>query len=144
MNLDLPTATLCAAVVILWGLWGFFGKLALERSMPPQAIFLVEAAVGLFMAILFAVSPVNPRPGNGSWSIYGVFSGAALAVGILLYYLALQRQSAGIVVVVTSTYPIVTVFLSYLLLKERLVSIQYAGVALVIVGLCLLLGFSPK
>src|SRR5438128_2727548 len=134
MSINSTTAMMCALVVVLWGLWGFFGKLALEHSMPPQFIFLVEAAVGLLMALGFVLTAsVLPSSARASWSIFGVLSGAALAVGILIYYMALQREGASVVVVATSTYPLITVFLSFVVLREKLVPLQYTGVALIVV-----------
>jgi len=140
MKADFATIGLCCSVVVLWGLWGFFGKIALERGMPPMLIFVAEACTGFVIALGFAASRVAVAPASMTWSVYGLLSGAVMAFGLLAYYLALHRGSVSLVVVATSTYPVVTVLMSMLVLNEKLTMLNYFGVALIIAGLGLVLG----
>jgi len=71
-----------ALAIFMWGLWGFFGKLALERDMAPTTLFLIP---------------------------------------------------------LTSTYPIVSVFLSCVILNEKPSPTQWIGIFLVVAGSVLLL-----
>ena len=37
--------------VTTWGLWGFFGKVAMEKGMPAFSIFLAEILVGFSIGL---------------------------------------------------------------------------------------------
>jgi transporter family protein len=121
----------------MWGLWGFFGKMALERNMPPISVFLAEVLISLFVAAFFVRRAFIPP--QAKWSMFGLFSGAGLAIGLVFYYLALEHAQANMIVPLTSLYPAVTVVLSYIFLHERLSPLQWVGLVLLLVGAYLLL-----
>lgn len=123
--------------ILMWGLWGFFGKMALERNMPPVSVFLAEVLISLFVAALFVRRALIPP--QAKWSMFGLFSGAGLAIGLVFYYLALEHAQANMIVPLTSLYPAVTVVLSYIFLHERLSPLQWVGLVLLLVGAYLLL-----
>ena len=123
--------------ILMWGLWGFFGKLALERNMPPVSVFLAEVLISLFVAAFFVRRALIPP--QAKWSMFGLFSGAGLAIGLIFYYLALEHAQANMIVPLTSLYPAVTVVLSYIFLHERLSPLQWVGLVLLLVGAYLLL-----
>ena len=68
---------------------------------------------------------------------FGLLPGAVLAIGLLFYYLALERGQVAIVVPLTATYPIVSVLLGVVILRERPSYSQLCGVVLTIVGIAL-------
>lgn len=135
---------LAAAIVVSWGFWGFFGKLALQRAMPPLSLYLVEAAMGVAVgaAAVMVLFALGARPAwQAPVNVYGLLSGLGIAAGLLLFYLALAYGKAIVVVPLTATYPLVTVLLSYLVLGERPSAAQWLGLALVVMGaVCLLSG----
>jgi transporter family protein len=131
----------------MWGLWGFFGKLALERKMAPISILFAEtliSAVIAFPIFLTMAARANAPTLQSSFNVYGVLSGFGLAVGLLFYYFALSEARVAIVVPLTATYPIVAVLLSYALLGERPSLAQWIGVILVVIGVALLLSGSAS
>lgn len=133
--------------IFLWGLWGFFGKLALEKRMAPTTVFLAETLVSALIAVLFVVVAVqrsDSQPLYSTVNVYGILSGVALAAGLLFYYLALQGGNVSIVVPLTATYPVVAVLLGYVLLRERPTALQWIGVILVAVGAALLVSGPSK
>ena len=126
----------------MWGLWAFFGKLALEKRMPPTSVFLAETVVTALIAVfllLVVVQRPQDEPIYSTINVYGILSGVALAVGLLFYYFALQGAKVAVVVPLTATYPIVAVLLAYALLRERPRPLQWVGVILVVAGVVLLL-----
>jgi transporter family protein len=128
--------------VTLWGVWGFCGKAALNRQMPASAIFFTEVVVGVAVgAILLAALLWTGQapPWRAPFNLYGVLSGVGLAVGLLVFYLTLQYGKAVVIVPLTSLYPIISVILSYVFLRERLGTVQWLGLALMIAGSILLL-----
>ena len=138
----LPTITLSVGIIILWGLWGFFGKLALTRAMPATSVFLAEVAtgavVGVLALIVFAQNGA-PMPWQAPVNLWGVLSGLVMAVGLLLFYVVLNDGKAVVIVPLTATYPLVTVALSLLFLGERPTPTQWIGLILVVAGGTLLL-----
>jgi transporter family protein len=142
MNNNYQLFLFSGLAVIMWGLWGFFGKLALDREMTPTTLFLAEVfmSTALSMPILFTILRKNSSylP-HFSWNIFGLISGAGLALGLLFYYMALEKGQVSIVVPLTAIYPIVSVLLGYVILKEKPSPLQWIGVILVVAGAVLLL-----
>jgi transporter family protein len=147
MNADNRPLVFSLLTILMWGLWGFFGKLALERRMAPTAVFLAEALVGAFIAVplfLFVAQRQGAPSLPNTLNVYGILSGATLAVGLLFYYLALEGANVSVVVPLTATYPVVAVLLGYAFLGERPSALQLAGVILVVAGAALLLSGPAK
>jgi transporter family protein len=147
MNTDHRLLLFSFLAILMWGLWGFFGKLALERKMAPISILLAETVISALIAFpVFLVVTNRPgaQPFQSTLNIYGLLSGAVLAVGLLFYYFALSEARVSIVVPLTATYPIVSVMLSYALLGERPTPAQWVGVVLVVSGVALLLSGSRE
>ncbi|HJQ31809.1 MAG TPA: EamA family transporter [Pyrinomonadaceae bacterium] len=142
MAFDFRLLSLTALTILMWGCWGFFGKLALERRMSPLTVFLAEIIVSALCAVPVLLALRRAQGGAqalSSWNVFGVLSGTGLALGLVCYYFALERAEASVIVPVTSVYPVISVLLSYLLLGERLRPAQWLGVALVVLGVALLL-----
>lgn len=142
MSTDYRTLLFSGLTIFLWGLWGFFGKLALERRMAPASIFVAEVLVSAACAlpVLFVLyGRQGDAPPHASWNVFGVASGAALALGLLFYYFALERGQVSVIVPLTSIYPVVSVLLGLGLLKERPSLSQWLGIVLVVAGVALLL-----
>ena len=147
MNSETRPLIFSLLTVLMWGLWGFFGKLALEKRMAPTTVFLVESLVSGLIAIplfLAVVQRYDVQPLYSTFNIYGILSGAALVIGLLFYYLALADANVTIVVPLTATYPVVAVLLGYALLRERPSLLQWIGVILVVTGAALLLSGPSK
>jgi bacterial/archaeal transporter family protein len=137
MTANMTVIIYAGFTILMWGLWGFFGKMALERNMPPVSVFLAEVLISLFVAAFFVRRAFIPP--QAKWSMFGLFSGAGLAIGLVFYYLALEHAQANMIVPLTSLYPAVTVVLSYIFLHERLSPLQWVGLVLLLVGAYLLL-----
>lgn len=142
MGADNRLLLLSGLTILLWGLWGFFGKLALERKMAPTSIFFAEILISAACALpllLFLMRRQSVFPPHATWNAFGLASGAGLALGLLFYYLALEKGQVSVVVPLTATYPLVSVLLGYVVLGERPSAAQLVGAALVVVGMVLLL-----
>jgi bacterial/archaeal transporter family protein len=133
---------LAGCTILMWGLWGFFGKLALQKGMAPTTMFLAEVLTSAactvpLVLVLLRNHSLSPLP--TSWNVFGVLSGAGLALGLLCYYVALEKTQASLLVPLTAMYPVVSVLLSYAVLHEKLSLHQWVGVVLVVGGAMLLL-----
>lgn len=133
--------------ILMWGLWGFFGKVAINKNMPPIAIFLAEIVICLLFGVAILVFSYRTKDflsWRTSWNLFGFLSGTGLAIGLVFYYFALQRGNATLVVPLTAVYPAVTVILSYVILGERPTPAQWIGLLLVLIGVFLLLSGSAE
>ena len=142
MSIDYRLLLLAGLTILLWGFWGFFGKLALEKNMAPTSVFLAEvltSAVCAVPVLLILWRKPEAAALSTSWNVFGVASGAGLALGLFCYYFALEKSQASILVPLTAIYPAVSVLLSYALLQERPNVAQWIGVVFVIVGAIVLL-----
>jgi uncharacterized membrane protein len=69
---------------------------------------------------------------------YGLLCGIATSAGTLGYYAALRHQSASVVTPVTGLFPVLTVVLAFLLLRERLNRVQITGMVLALASVVIL------
>src|SRR5262245_29088877 len=67
-----------------------------------------------------------------------MLTGAIAAFANLALFAALKRGPASIVAPITALYPLVTILLSALVLRERMNRYQYCGVALALVAIFML------
>ncbi len=135
------------AAMVLWGLWGFYFKLARQQFgeplQPSQLLGLCVAQFACMMCVgvpallalrVFAV----PVEFHATATRFAVFSTLAVLLGTLMMMLALSRGKASIVVPLTALYPLVTLLLSQWLLRERLTPSQWLGVLLALVAMGLM------
>jgi transporter family protein len=142
MSIDYRLLLFAGLTILLWGFWGFFGKLALEKNMAPTSVFLAEVFISAVCAVpvlLILWRKHEVASLYTSWNVFGLASGAGLALGLFCYYFALEKSQASILVPLTAMYPAVSVLLSYALLHERPHVSQWVGIIFVIVGAILLL-----
>src|ERR671925_934754 len=136
MSTDYRSPLFAGLTILLWGFWGFFGKLALEKNMAPTSVFLAEvctSAVCAVPVVLILWRKHEAASLSTSWNVFGVASGAGLALGLFCYYFALETSHASILVPLTAIYPAVSVVLSYAVLHERPQASQWVGILFVIV-----------
>jgi transporter family protein len=123
----------------LWGSWGFCGKLA-SRSLAPQNLLMLACLGSLTVFPLYAALFFKHL--EFSWQradcYYALIGGAAGALGGLFFYLAIAKGEASLVVPVTAIYPVVTLALACIFLKEPLSVQKGIGIALAVLGVCLL------
>lgn len=123
--------------VVLFALWSVLGKVALRTATPVQTTILYGVA-----AALVAVVAIGFGQRTAGWSVsvlwVGVLSALCGALGLLTFYLALDRGSASLAVPVIGFYPAVVAVLSVAFLGEKLSAFQVLGVALAVSGVALI------
>jgi uncharacterized membrane protein len=75
---------------------------------------------------------------NAGGIVYGLLSGVATGVGTLGYYAALRDQNASVVTPVTGLFPVLTVVLAFVVLRERLNKVQIGGMLLALASIVVL------
>src|SRR5436190_10470465 len=116
--------------VLGWGGWAVLSKLASSEIPAESMQFLftvgtLPVAVALLVARKFKVEP------SARGITYSVANGVVSAIGILALFAAFRSGgNTGVITVTTSLYPVITVALALLILRERLTRIQALGLTL--------------
>ena len=123
--------------ILLVGIATFLMKVTLKNLSPYQLNFLmgigmlVTGIPALLLAHKSFKMPVKELPA-------GITIGIMMALGSILYVLALNKLSASIASVLAATYIAVVIVLSWLFLKENFDAIKALGITLTFIGALLL------
>lgn len=133
-----------------------FGILYVSLAMAPAdsgVVALLANRVAGLMVLGLALGLITAARRRGSDATAratttflpaGVGLTMALAVGVLdaaangLYLWALRGEALAVVAVIVSLYPAGTIALSAIVLRERVAALQWAGVALALIGIVVL------
>jgi transporter family protein len=124
--------------MLLWGGWGVLSK-PLSSALSPWQVQTLSALGLLPVLALLGRSP-NLRTGanRARGCALGFASGLLSGLGNVAYYQALAAGGkAAAVTPITALYPLVTVALAVLFLRERLNPVQTVGVGVSLVALYL-------
>ena len=130
------TQWLPATILALFsfGLWGLFTKLAIVYIDSKSA--LVFQTVGVLAVGLIALCLINFKPATDMKGLtFGLLTGVAYGVGCLFYFMAVDKGKIITVVTLTALYPLVTILLSYLLLREAVSIKQCVGIAFALLAI---------
>ncbi|MFN3480193.1 MAG: EamA family transporter [Thermodesulfovibrionales bacterium] len=123
--------------LILWGIWGFFSKIATIHSSA-SSVYLY-GSVGALVVTLFSIFFLGFRFDVHPLGImYGILGGISGGAGIILFYLAIREGKVSIVVTLTALYPLVTLLLSYIILKEQITLKQTIGIFFALIAMVLI------
>jgi drug/metabolite transporter (DMT)-like permease len=121
--------------VTLWGVWGFLPRLLARMPAEQQQVISTLGLLPVMAAL--ALRPERLRGASvkrGCALAFG--AGLVGSVGMLAFYKLMNAGlGAATVVPFTSLYPLVTVLLAVVLLKEKLGTIQMAGIALALASI---------
>ncbi len=121
----------------LWGVWGLLSKVAAQH-LPSQGVYLLAITGHLAVIAYLAVKTGLTFPWQPVGVAAGLAAGVAMAFGLLAFFQALASGTAAVVVPLTALYPVVTVVLSRVVLRESLTPHQMAGVVLALLAVWLL------
>jgi transporter family protein len=120
--------------LLSFGLWGFFTKLAIVYIDSKSA--LVFQTAGVLIIGLITLSFLNFKPQADLKGLgFSILTGLTYGIGCLFYFIAADKGKIATVVTLTALYPLVTIILSYLLLKEGVSLKQCVGIVLAIVAI---------
>lgn len=127
---------LTAAIISLlsFGLWGLFTKLTVVIIDPRSA--LVYQTVGVVIIGLITLCLLDFKPAVDIKGInYAIITGIFYGIGCLFYFIAAGKGKITTVVTLTALYPLITIVLSYFLLKETITAKQCVGIALALLSI---------
>ena len=115
--------------VLCWGLWALLSKLG-SREIPPetmQFLFTVGALpVGIALLLARRCKLEKSKKGISYAVLNGILSGIG---GLTLFAAYHTNGNTSLITVATSLYPMITVVLAVLILRERLSATQALGLA---------------
>jgi drug/metabolite transporter (DMT)-like permease len=124
--------------MVSWGAWAILSRLIGEalsaaQSQALSTVGLVPVAVALCLSRRLSATG-DLRRG----ALFALAAGALACAGNVAFYRAAQiGDKAATVIALTGLYPLVTVVLAILLLRERLNPVQLAGILLSLVAIYL-------
>lgn len=131
------------ATIVLWGTWGLVSKIA-SAGVDAYVNQLLYTA-GLAPLLIFVAWTVHKRrvgerrEGAAACVFWAFLTGILGGVGNIAFFEALVKGGkASVVAPVTALFPMVTVLLALMFLRERLGRVQWAGLALAFVAIYLL------
>jgi uncharacterized membrane protein len=127
-------AILC---IFWWGLWGFLSKVGSATANPLQlqvlfTLGMLPVALGMLVQMRWKLDR------NAGGATYGILSGVATGLGTLGYYAALREQNASVVTPITGLFPLLTIVLAFIVLRERLNKVQLGGMVLALASIVVL------
>nr|HID58557.1 hypothetical protein [Desulfobacterales bacterium] len=121
---------------VLWGIWGFIPKLTTQYISPTSAIIFEVVGgmiVGILVLFLVGFKPEIHPKGIG----LAVSTGILGLLGALCYLIAVSKGKVSVVVTVTALYPIVSIGLAYVILKEPISLKEGLGIILAFIAIML-------
>lgn len=126
--------------VLCWGAWAMFSKLG-SREIPPETMQFLFTISTIPVCIALLIGRGFKLEKSPKGITYAVLNGILSGVGGLALFAAYHTGSnTSLVTAATALYPMVTVVLAVLILRERFRPIQavgllFAAVAIVIFSL---------
>jgi bacterial/archaeal transporter family protein len=132
------------ATIVLWGTWGLVSKIA-SAGVDAYVNQLLYTA-GLAPLLVFAAWTVHKhrsaekkRDDQARGVFWAFLTGILGGVGNIAFFEALVKGGkASVVAPVTALFPMVTVLLALIFLRERLGRVQWVGLGLAFVAIYLL------
>ena len=122
----------------LWGLWGFFAKIASD-SLDARSAAILQGLGGFAVTLVVLASQRFQVSTHFGGTTAALVAGVAFMIGIFTFSAALGGGGrASIVVPMSALYPVVTIALGIIFLSEGLSVTQASGVGLALVAIVLM------
>jgi transporter family protein len=124
---------------VLWGLWSFIPKIT-TRFVTPKSAILFEVAGGIIVAIVVLVSAKFKPDIHPIGATLALITGMLGFSGALLFLYAASKGPISLVSILSALYPVITVLLAVIFLKEVISLKQWLGIALGLASMILIAG----
>jgi drug/metabolite transporter (DMT)-like permease len=132
---------LFAAVSVVWGLPYLFIKIAVNGGFSPAGVAFVRVALAAAVLVPIALWRGGPRELRGRWPAVVAFALLEVCVPFPLIAFGEQHVASSLAAILVATLPLVIAVLALRLdPEERVTGPRFAGLAVGLVGVALLLG----
>ena len=133
----LPAWLIYALITMLfYGLWAFFPKLA-TLYLPTKEILIYQIIGILAVGFIVLISSKQKLQFNSLGLLFAVLGGAAGLIGTLFFLKSLAIGKTYVVVTLTALYPIITIILAFIVLRESLTLKNAIGVVFAFIAMYL-------
>lgn len=125
-------------MLLFFGVWGITAKLAMKQIGLQIVIWAQVASTAVFPLyfVLFKdMLPLKLETGAIAWALV---TGALGIGGTIMLYLLLRVAPTSIIIPLSSLYPLITIVLSFLILREQITPQQWIGIAFALAAIALL------
>jgi len=127
-----PWVAFAVLTVVFWGLWALLSKMAGDTLTAAQS--QVISTIGL-LPILAVLGRKGVSPSSKRGMLLALGGGLIGGAGNALFYRVLALEQATTVVPLTAFYPMVTIGLALIFLKERMSRAQAGGIGLALAAI---------
>lgn len=110
-----------------FGLWGLFSKLSLNYIDTRSALIFQTAGVLLIGVLVFGTGNFKLAT-DAKGLTFAILTGITYSLGCYLYLIAADKGKISTVVTLTALYPLITLLLSFFLLREQISLKQCIGI----------------
>ena len=115
--------------VLCWGGWALLSKLG-SREIPPETMQFLFTVGALPVGLALLIGRRGKLEKSAKGISYAVVNGILSGIGGLTLFAAYHTNgNTSLITVATSLYPMITVVLAVLILRERLTATQVLGLA---------------
>lgn len=127
------------AAALFWGVWGVMAKVISNDVSPYMNHILFTA--GMLITIPFVSKRLKRQAVNRKGIIWGLVAGVLAVAGNIAVYKAFASGGlAAIVIPVSNLYPLVTIAIALVILKEKLHWLNGIGVVMAVPAIVMLSG----
>lgn len=135
--------TFAFLTVALWGVWGALAGISAQRGFPETLVYCVWAVTMILPAVIVMQREKWKLDRDPKSILYGLLIGLTGAGGQMILFYAVTTGPAYLIFPIISLSPLVTILMSFVLLKERTTRLGALGAVLALVALPLF-DFSPQ
>jgi bacterial/archaeal transporter family protein len=119
--------------IVMWGLNGLFMKLGTNRASARSMVIWVTVGFTLLLPFLWAGTGLAGM--NRRVIFVGLLAGAVNGLGNWAVFACLEKGAkASVAIPLTALYPLCTIALATVFLRERPSALQWLGIGLALVG----------
>ena len=120
-----------SVAIVLWGINGLFMKLGTNRVSARSMVIWVTAGFVVLLPWMWKLTTLAGLSKNVI--LVGLIAGAANGLGNWAVFACLEKGAkASVAIPLTALYPLCTVALATIFLKERPTALQWLGIALAV------------
>ena len=132
------------SALVAWGLWAVLSKLLGNAFSAEQSQALSTLGMLPMLVPLVLSKRTDLRTASRKGMVLALLGGVVTCLGNVAYYSALAHGGkVATVVSLSALYPLVTIFLALIFLRERVTRVETVGVILAIIAAVLLSKEAP-